>query len=243
MTQLFTLLQLSLSVTLLDVDNALYMTSAIDALPPEQKKKAVRLGLLIEFLIRLVMVVIFGFIASGTEVLFVAFGIEFTAETLSLLAAGLFLFVHTTRELVRFFFDKDDNSSAPQNSQEKSFSKVLIEMSVVTALLSVDTVIAVTGSAISGSAEFTLVLYLLLFSALIRLLFVQEIARIIERYPSLNIVIMTFLIAISIELMAQGLGARVPEQVFNGLMIIALGTAVVYQMRSTGPDKPTSQPG
>ncbi len=243
MTQLFTLLQLSLSVTLLDVDNALYMTSAIDALPPEQKKKAVRLGLLIEFLIRLVMVVIFGFIASGTEVLFVAFGIEFTAETLSLLAAGLFLFVHTTRELVRFFFDKDDNSSTQQNSQEKSFSKVLIEMSVVTALLSVDTVIAVTGSAISGGAEFTLVLYILLFSALIRLLFVQEIARIIERYPSLNIVIMAFLIAISIELIAQGLGAKISEHVFNGLMIIALGTAVVYQMRYTGPDEPSSQPG
>jgi hypothetical protein len=39
MTGLFTLFQLSLSITLLDVDNALYMTSAIDALPPEQKKK------------------------------------------------------------------------------------------------------------------------------------------------------------------------------------------------------------
>jgi len=243
MTQLFTLLQLSLSVTLLDVDNALYMTSAIDALPPEQKKIAVRLGLLIEFLIRLVMVIIFGFIASGTEVLFVAFGIEFTAETISLLAAGLFLFVHTTREFIRFLIGKDDDKPTPEENQGKNFSKVLIEMSVVTALLSVDTVIAVTGSAISGGAQFTLVIYLLLFSALIRLLFVQEIAHIIERYPALNIVIMAFLIAISIELIAQGLGAKIPEQVFNGLIIIALGTAVVYQMRYTGPDEPSSQPG
>lgn len=241
MAQLLTLLQLSLSVTLLDVDNALYMTSAVDQLSPEQKKKAIRWGLLIEFLARLVMVVIFGFIASGTEVLFEIFGIEFTAETISLLAAGIFLFVRTIRELVSFFIGKDDDQPAPEDIQGKSFSRVIIEMSVINAMLSVDTVIAITGSAISGGAEFALVVYLLLFSALVRLLFVQEIARIIARYPSLNLIIMAFLIAISIELITQGLGAKVPEQLINGLMLIALGTAIVYQWRYNDPDKTSTQ--
>jgi len=114
-------------------------------------------------------------------------------------------------------------------------------MSVVRALLSVDTVIAVTGSAESGGAEFVLVVYLLLFSAVVRLLFVQEIARIIERDPSLNIIIMAFLIAISIELITQGLGAKVLEQFINGLMLIALGTAIVYQWRYNKPDSTPSQ--
>ena len=62
-------------------------------------------------------------------------------------------------------------------------------------------------------------------------------------YESLFVCRKRFLIAISIELIAQGLGAKISEQVFNGLMIIALGTAVVYQMRYTGPDEPSSQPG
>jgi predicted tellurium resistance membrane protein TerC len=134
MSQLFTLLQLSLSVTLLDVDNALYMTSAVDQLPPDQKKKAIRLGLLIEFLARLVMVLVFGFIASGTDVLFEIFGIEFTAETISLLAAGIFLFVRTTRELINFLIGKDEDQPAAEDIQRKSFSRVIIEMSVVNAV-------------------------------------------------------------------------------------------------------------
>lgn len=44
MAQLLTLLRLSLSVSLLDVDNALYMTSVIDPLPPKKQKKAIRWG-------------------------------------------------------------------------------------------------------------------------------------------------------------------------------------------------------
>ena len=240
MSNLLTLLRLSLSVSLLDVDNALYMTSVVDRLPPEKQRSAIRLGLVIEFIARLGMVVLFGFIASGTEVLFEIAGIAFTAETLSLLAAGIFLLIHSIMELVKFFFAADVNEPAVDQVQEKSFARVIIEMSVVNALLSVDTVIAITGSAISGSSEFVLVLYLLLFSALMRLLFVQEIARFIKKYPATNIIILAFLIAISIELIVQGLGVGVPEQLFNGIMLLALFVAIIYQWRYTKPDETPS---
>ena len=97
MSNILTLLWLSLSVSLLDVDNALYMTSVVDRLPPEKQRSAIRLGLVIELIARLGMVVVFGFIASGTEVLFEIAGIAFTAETLSLLAAGIFLLIHSPK--------------------------------------------------------------------------------------------------------------------------------------------------
>jgi predicted tellurium resistance membrane protein TerC len=108
-------------------------------------------------------------------------------------------------------------------------------MSLVNALLSVDTVIALTGSAIGSGAQFWLVIFLLLFSAVVRLLFVQEIARFIQRYPATNIIILMFLIVIGLELTAQGLGARIPEILFNGLMLLALLVAVLYQLRYGRP--------
>ena len=108
-------------------------------------------------------------------------------------------------------------------------------MSLVNILLSVDTVIAISGSTISGGAQFRLVLFLLLFSAVVRLFFVQEMARFIKRYPATNIIILMFLIIIGIELTTQGLGVKVPEQLFNGLMLLALAVAIVYQLRFTKP--------
>jgi predicted tellurium resistance membrane protein TerC len=243
MTQLLTLFRLSLSVSLLDVDNALYMTSVIDQLPPEKQKKAIRWGLVIEFLARLGMVFVFGFIASGTEVLFEIAGIAFTAETLSLLAAGIFLLIHSTKDLLRFFVAGDEDEPSKDQIKEKSLGRVILDMSLINALLSVDTVIAITGSAVSEGAEFVLIVYLLLFSAILRLLFVQEIARFIKKYPATNIIILAFLIAISIELIAQGLGAAVPERMFNGVMLLALFVAIIYQLRYTSPDEPASQNG
>jgi predicted tellurium resistance membrane protein TerC len=234
--QLLTLLRLGVSTTLLDVDNALYMTATVDPLSPEEQKRAIRWGLFIEFLARLGLVVVFGYLASGTEVLFEVFGISFTVETLSLLAAGLFLLIRSTRDLVRFFMGGQEEPEVKlENVQEKSFWRLILEMSLVNALLSVDTVIALTGSAIGSGAQFWLVIFLLLFSAVVRLLFVQEIARFIQRYPATNIIILMFLIVIGLELTAQGLGARIPEILFNGLMLLALLVAVLYQLRYGRP--------
>lgn len=240
MEQLLRIITLSATTALLDVDNALYMTSAVDPLPPEEQKRAIFWGLGIEFFVRMGLVLLFGYIASGTEVLFEVFGIEFTAETISLLAAGLFLLIRSTRDLIRFFTGKGGDETATDQSQEKSFSRLLLEMSLVNAVLSVDTVIAVTGSAISNNAHLAVVIYLLLFSAVVRLLFVREIARFIKRYPATNIIVLTFLIIIGIELSAQGLGIQVPEPLFNGLMLLALIVAILYQWRFTRPARETS---
>ena len=237
MSNLITLLWLSISVTLLDVDNALYMTSTIEELPAEEQKKAIRWGLLIEFIARLGLVLIFGYLASGTETLFELFGVEFTAETLSLLAAGLFILIRSARELFRFFIGDDEPEEEAAQVQGRSFSRMLIEMSLVNALLSVDTVIAITGSAISGGGQLVAIIYLLLFSAAARLLFINEIARFIKRYPATNIFILTFLIVIGIELTAQGIGLKAPERLINGLMLLALLVTVFYQWRFTRPQE------
>jgi predicted tellurium resistance membrane protein TerC len=74
---------------------------------------------------------------------------------------------------------------------------------------------------------------MLTFSAGVRLLFVQQIARFIKRYPATNIIILVFLILIGITLSAQGLGLVVPERLFNSLLLIALFAALIYQIRFT----------
>ena len=58
--------------------------------------------------------------------------------------------IRSTRELVRFSIGKNYGEPAPDNIQEKSFSKVMIEMSVVNAALSVDTVFAINDGAIGA---------------------------------------------------------------------------------------------
>jgi predicted tellurium resistance membrane protein TerC len=106
---------------------------------------------------------------------------------------------------------------------------------LVNALLSVDTVIALTGSALGSGAAFAAILYLLLFSAVVRLFFVRQIARFIKRYPATNIIILTFLSLIGLELISLGLGLRLPELLFSALMLLALLLTILYQLRYVTP--------
>lgn len=238
MNQLLGLLWLGVTTTLLDVDNALYMTSAIEPLPAEKQRRAIFWGLLIEFFARIGLVILFGYLASGTEPLFVFAGIEFTAETISLLLAGIFLFIRSSRDLFRFFFvpDQDNKDTSPDQDEDKSFVRLMLEMSLVNALLSIDTVIALTGSALGSGAAFGLILFLLFFSAVVRLIFVRQIARFIKRYPATNIIILTFLTLIGLELIALGLGLHLPEATFSLVMITALLVTVLYQLRYVQPE-------
>ena len=244
MLPLLNMLKLGATTTLLDVDNALYMTSAIDPLPAEKQKKAIFWGLVIEFFARIGLVIIFGYLASGTEPLFVIAGIEFTAETLSLLLAGIFLLFRSSRDLFRFFFDaQDEEEASPELTQEKSFFRLMVEMSLVNALLSIDTVIALTGSALSSDATFAAIVYLLLFSAVVRLFFVRQIALFIKRYPATNIIILTFLTLIGLELIALGLGVHLPEAIFSVVMLTALLVTILYQLRYVTPaQSPNPEP-
>jgi predicted tellurium resistance membrane protein TerC len=80
MGSLLTLLRDGIYITSLDVDNAIYTTSAIEHLPRKAQRKAIFLAILIEFLARLVLIALFSWVLSGTRPLFVLFGVEFSID-------------------------------------------------------------------------------------------------------------------------------------------------------------------
>jgi predicted tellurium resistance membrane protein TerC len=65
---------------------------------------------------------------------------------------------------------------------------------------------------------------------------VRQIAGFVRRYPALNIVILTFLVLIGIELIIQGFGLDI-EPIFNVIMIIALIVAIIYHRQRSTPLK------
>ena len=100
MSQLLTLLQQSIFITTIDLDNATYTTSAIQPLKPENQKRAIFWSTLIEFVGRLALAGLFLFLTNEDEPLFTLFGIEFTIESISLFGAGVFLLIRNGRELI-----------------------------------------------------------------------------------------------------------------------------------------------
>ena len=231
MTLIFDLLRAGLLVTALDIDNALYMTAVVDNVSEKQQKRVVRLGLLAEFIGRLTLIFIIVYVFGSSDLTVNIFGVEVSFESIALLGAGIFLFVRSLRELIRFFLGKEEEADIDMSVvNERNIPKLLAEITVVNMTLSVDTVLAITGNI----NETWVIVYLLLFSAIVRLLFVEQITAIINRFPSLNIIILTFLILVGLELALQGFGLKFPEEQFNLLMLLAIIVAVIYETRFRG---------
>ncbi|MEL6619080.1 MAG: hypothetical protein AAFY39_05790 [Pseudomonadota bacterium] len=215
-------LWLGLVATTLDVDNALYMTSSIQGRSEKEQNRLILWGLVCEYIARFALVLVAFYLATGKEVLFKVAGLDITPQTLALLGAGLFLFSSSARDLAAFFNGEDDGDSAGKAATKAAFGTVLLQMTVVNTVLSIDTVIAVAGmtNLLLGAA------IILAVSSLIRFLFVRQIAGFLSDHPESKIVIHTFLMLIGLQLVLQAVKDDLPESAFNIIMVIAIAAAL-----------------
>ncbi len=228
MIDILSLLRGGFTITALDVDNALYMTSVLDENPSHQHRRILFWGLFAEFVGRLLLIYFFVKFLNGRDLHFSIFGIQLSLETISLVAAGLFLLIRNGRELIHILLKRNDETdSVILNTKSRFLPALILQATIVNLTLSIDTIIAI----ISAQNEAGWILYLLLFSAVFRYLFVRQIANIIHAYPSLNIIILAFLIIIGMSLILEGIGLDLNEIVVNVIILIAVGLAALNERR------------
>jgi predicted tellurium resistance membrane protein TerC len=203
----------SLLTISIDVDNVLFTSAMSQAVRAREQNRFIAYVVLIEYAVRLALLAIVSFVFSGTEVLFTLFGVDFTAASLAILVAGLFLFVSASKELGGFLGTPE--GEAPVKKQ-LPFGRAVLETSAMNFVLSIDSVIAVAGMA----DNFLILAAILGVSTAVRWLFVREIAAYVQANPSVQYVTSTFLILIGMTLILQGIQIEFPEEAF-GLGVIA----------------------
>ncbi|MCP4358476.1 MAG: hypothetical protein GY796_10715 [Chloroflexi bacterium] len=225
MNEIIALLLQAVSITLVDIDNAMYSTGQLTLLSSHRRLVLI-LSLALELLGRLGLLWLFAVLTSEREPLFTLFGIKFTIESISLFAAGLYLLVSNARELTHTLHQKaDDTQNAEITSQTVSIH-LLLEMGLVLTVMSVDTVLVVMNLTTAAP----LILFFLLFSAGLRLLFVDKLIYFVDKYPAVQVFILVLLILIGSELIVQAMGLD-NELIFNVLLLMATSIFIVYQRR------------
>ena len=221
--EILAFLSLAIGVTIIDIDNAMYATSQISTME-ERRRLGLGLSLVLEFVGRLILVWLFFTLTNETEPLFTLFGFGLTLEVIALLIAGGYLLISNSQELRKIWQPEMGQEAAL--TRKRSFSQLMIEMSIVLTIMSIDTVLVITSLSITVG----LALSLLLFSAFFRFFFVERLVHFIELYPAVRVFILVLLIAIGVELIIQGLGLDV-EPIFNILIILTVLIYVISQWR------------
>ncbi len=225
MVQILTLLQQGVLATLLDVDNAVYMTSIVEDLQFKKQRQAIMWGIFAEFIGRVALISFLGALLSENKVLFTLLGVKFTPDSLSLFIAGSFLIYKSSRELYEFLTAREKTQQL--QLPKASFPRLIVEMTVVNLILSIDTIIVVSTRVLDLSS----IIFIFLISAIIRLGAIDKVARLIQKYPSMNTVILIFLILIGFELFLEGLWFKFPEEIFNAVLVLAIIVAIIDRRR------------
>ena len=212
---------LTIMEIVLGIDNLIFIAVLSQRAPQGQELRARRIGIAMALISRLVLLAFIGVIVSLDQDLIVIGQLHLTPKDLILLAGGLFLVYKATQEIFETLEGEHDDHSA--GAIRKSLTSVLLQMFILNAVFSIDSVITAV-----GITDIVMVMILgVVISTLVMLLAAEPLTAFIERHPTVQMLAFCFLLLIGGTLILEAfhsLGVHVPK---NGVYAIMAFSALV----------------
>lgn len=203
----------------LGVDNVIFISILASKLPESQQDRARRTGLLAAGGMRVVLLLGVGWVIGLKTELFEVFGQSFSGKDLILLIGGLFLIYKATKEI------HDKLEGTEHHVSEKvapTFASVIIQVLLLDAVFSVDSVITAV-----GMTQYIAVMVVAVLASVAIMLFAsRSIYTFVNRHPTVKMLALSFLLLIGVTLIAEGLGQKIPK----GYIYSAIAFAVLVEM-------------
>jgi predicted tellurium resistance membrane protein TerC len=210
---------LTLLEIVLGIDNIVFIAILASRLPVEKQAIAYRLGLLGAMVTRVALLMTINWVMQLTDPLFEVLDHSFSGRNLILLGGGLFLIAKSTQEM----YEKVEGE--PEEDIQGWFSGlpgVVAQIMVLDIIFSLDSVITAV-----GMAEHIEVMVAAVVIAIgVMLLFAKQIGDFVNKYPSMKILALAFLLLIGVLLTAEGLG----QHINKGYIYFAMAFALVVEL-------------
>lgn len=199
------LLTLTFLEIILGIDNIIFISIVSNRLPEHQQPKARFIGLSLALGVRIIMLSAISYIIGFTAPLFEIFSHPVSGRDLILAVGGLFLVGKSITEI----HDKveQDEHELKQNSKKMGFTNVIIQIVILDIIFSFDSILTAVGM----SRELVIMIAAVVISIIIMMFFAGPISRFINKYPTLQMLALSFLILIGFMLMLESVHIEVPK--------------------------------
>lgn len=213
---LFTLVILEI---VLGIDNLVFIAILAEKLPPEQRNKARIIGLVLALGMRLILLASIAWVVTLTNPLFHVFDHPFSGRDLILLFGGVFLLFKGTMEL------RERLESKPMLKEENpvhaTFWMVIIQIVVLDAVFSLDSVITAVGMV----KHLSVMMIAVIIAVGIMLWASKPLMNFVNKHPTVVILCLCFLMMIGFSLLVEGFGYHIPK----GYLYAAIGFSVLIE--------------
>jgi len=192
---------------ILGIDNIIFISILTNKLPEKLRPRARTTGIGLALVFRILMLAGISWIMQFTTPLFSLFDHAVTGRDLILLIGGLFLIGKSTREIHHKIDPDDQQEEASTSPSQQAMVSIIVQIGLLDIVFSFDSILTAIGMA----KELSVMVIAVIVSLLVMLAFAGSIARIVERYPTLQMLALSFLILIGVVLIADGLHFHIPK--------------------------------
>ncbi|TKB62966.1 MAG: TerC family protein [Nitrospira sp.] len=203
----------------LGIDNIIFISVLVSRLPQHQRNLARRVGLGLAMIARLGLLFSISLVMELTAPLFTILSQAISGRDLILIIGGLFLLAKATHEIHESVEGEDDQaaSSVPAN-----FGMMLLQITVLDVVFSLDSVITAVGLVDDVSVMATAII----IAVLVMLFAARSIGEFVDAHPTIKILALSFLILVGVTLMVEGFDVHVPK----GYIYFAMAFSVAVEM-------------
>jgi len=210
---------LTLLEIVLGIDNIVFIAILASRLPVEKQALAYRLGLLGAMVTRIALLMTINWVMQLTDPLFELFDHSFSGRDLILLGGGLFLIAKSTQEI----YEKVEGE--PEEDITGWFNGlpgIVAQIMLLDIIFSLDSVITAVGMA----DDIEIMVAAVIIAIGVMLLFAKQIGDFVNKYPSMKILALSFLLLIGVLLTAEGLG----QHVTKGYIYFAMAFSLMVEL-------------
>lgn len=212
------LLTLTFLELVLGVDNIIFISLVAGKLQGKKQRQARNIGLLLAMVIRIILLFFLGWIIGLTEpifslplqTIFEALQMEHPAASaaisgrdLILLIGGFFLLAKSTTEIHGKVSGKEEGEKEAKGSN--ALLGVLLQIALIDVVFSFDSILTAVGL----TQHLAVMILAVVLSMLMMMLFSGAIGNFINKYPTLQILALSFLIMIGLTLILEGFDMHV----------------------------------
>lgn len=217
------LLTLTALEIVLGIDNVIFISILAGKLPEHQQEKARKIGLMLAFVTRVILLMSLTWIMGLTKPLFTLpiLKQEISGRDLVLLLGGLFLLWKSVKEIHEKL--EADDGHATAGKAGVTFSGVIVQILLLDIVFSLDSVITAVGMA----THIGVMVAAVVIALAVMLAFAGAISNFVNRHPTLKMLALSFLILIGVTLVGEGLGQHIPKGYIYFSMAFAFGVEML----------------
>ena len=200
------LLTLTALEIVLGIDNVIFLSVVVSAIPPAQATRARQIGLALALVFRILLLSALVWLIGLTRAVVTIQDVAFSWRDLILIGGGLFLIAKATHEIHREV-EAQEEGARPADSGAAVFFRVILEIIVIDVVFSLDSIITAIGMA----QELSIMIAAVVIACLVMYAASGPVARFVAAHPTTKMLALAFLVLIGVALVADGFKFHIPR--------------------------------